>query len=270
MKHKPRGYWTKERCHEIALTCKTRKEFGVKYSSVYQYARKYGWLDEICSHMSLRHKPNGYWTKERCHEEALKFNSRWEFEKGCGRAYEISRRNGWLNDISSHMKQPNPNNKPYGYWTKERCHEIALTCKTRKEFGVKYNRPYRNARINGWLDEICSHMSLRYKPNGYWTKERCHEEALKYKSRKEFQSKCSGGYGVSFKNGWLDEICTHMIPKTRPMRYWNDFENHKNAAKNCKNIFEYCVTYSGAYKIAFKNGWLHQLFPNSVVKKRRK
>lgn len=40
------------------------------------------------------------------------------------------------------------------------------------------------------------------KPNGYWTKERCHEEALKYNSRKEFQSKSRGSY----KSALVEEL----------------------------------------------------------------
>jgi len=49
------------------------------------------------------------------------------------------------------------------------------------------------------------------KPNGYWTKEKCHEESLKYKSREEFRKNHSSAYSASIRNKWLDEICSHMI-----------------------------------------------------------
>ena len=54
MSRKPNGYWTKERCHEVALTCSTRNEFRKKFGSVYESARKNGCLDEICSHMKKK------------------------------------------------------------------------------------------------------------------------------------------------------------------------------------------------------------------------
>ena len=53
-------------------------------------------------------------------------------------------------------------------------------------------------------------MKLKIKPSGYWTKEKCHEEALKYNTRGEFQKKSSTAYVKSRKEKWLDEICIHM------------------------------------------------------------
>ena len=37
---------------------------------------------------------------------------------------------------------------------------------------------------NKWMDELCSHMIELIKPDGYWSKEKCHEESLKYKTKK--------------------------------------------------------------------------------------
>ena len=78
-KPKPRGYWTKERCHEEAKRFNSRKAFQ-KGSTAYTRAHKAGWLDDICQHMSGGRVPNGYWTKQRCHDEAKKFLTRVEFE----------------------------------------------------------------------------------------------------------------------------------------------------------------------------------------------
>ena len=57
------------------------------------------------------------WTKEKCQEEALKYNTRDAFAKGSPGAAMSARRNGWFNDLC----------KDYDkvirdlYWTKERC-----------------------------------------------------------------------------------------------------------------------------------------------------
>ena len=56
------GYWNKERCAEEALKCETRLELKIKNNSVYEKARKFRWLDDICQHMPL---VKGVWPKER-------------------------------------------------------------------------------------------------------------------------------------------------------------------------------------------------------------
>ena len=40
-----------------------------------------------------------------------------------------------------------------------------------------------------------------------WNYDTCLEEARKYKSRKEFQRKCSSAYRAALRNKWLDD-CT--------------------------------------------------------------
>lgn len=43
--------WTKEKCAELALTCKRRVDFQRKFKNAYQAARNRGWLTELCEHM---------------------------------------------------------------------------------------------------------------------------------------------------------------------------------------------------------------------------
>ena len=61
---------------------------------------------------------SGYWNKDRCKEEALKYSHRKEFQRGCGSAYTAAQRHDWIDEVCSHMIT---NNKPSGYWTKEKC-----------------------------------------------------------------------------------------------------------------------------------------------------
>jgi len=53
-------------------------------------------------------------------------------------------------------------------------------------------------------------MKYVNKPNNYWTKERCHEESLKYKTRSEFYRNSISAYSRSYRSKWLDEVCSHM------------------------------------------------------------
>ena len=144
-------YFTKEYCLDIAKTCKTKTEFK-KYHSVYNYSKKYNWLDDMYSHMEIIKQPNGYW-----------------------------------ND-------------------KQRCSDIAKTCKTKTEF-KKYYTAYLYSKKNNWLDEICSHMEIIKHPNGYWNnKEICFEESLNYKNKQEFKTYRRSAYNYSYTNGWLNEF----------------------------------------------------------------
>jgi hypothetical protein len=45
-----------------------------------------------------------------------------------------------------------------------------------------------------------------------WTKDKCQDEALKYKTKNEFKKNARSAYGSAKKNKWFDEICLHMLP----------------------------------------------------------
>jgi predicted GIY-YIG superfamily endonuclease len=206
---KPKGYWSKDLCILEALKYQTLSEFETMSGTALKSARRHGWLDEVCSHIEAKQKPKGYWTKEKCVEEALKYQTRSEFNKGCDSAYSKARKNGWLDEVCGHMVKVI---KASGYWNQERCAEDALKYETRLGFQKQSESAYSSARKNGWLDAICAHMVEIKKAKGYWTKERCLEEALTYETRTDFSISCNGAYKVALIEGWLDEIFAHMVP----------------------------------------------------------
>ncbi len=157
--------------------------------------------------MENRRNLKGYWTKERCLEEALKYEGRTEFSKMSSNAYRSSIRNHWIDECCKHMSIKI---KPDNYWTIVLCKNMALKCKSREEFKNKYCAAYSFAYKKGWLDECCKHMIKITKPRGYWTKERCLDVALKCKSRTEFITNYSSAYSAAFRNGWINECHQHM------------------------------------------------------------
>ena len=343
----PKGYWNKERCHEEALKYDTRTEFQVGSSTAYAKSRINGWLDEICSHMRSVQKPNNYWDKERCQEEALKYNTRKEFSKASPSTYSIASSNRWLNDICIHMLYLGSRIKRFVYlytfpdnsvyigltydykkrndshfvkgrvfdymkltglipkyelltpepiptddavkmeirlieeyrlkkefnvlnisaggglggcifmWNKEKCYEEALKYNNKGQFIKGSPSAYNSSRINGWLDEICSHMTELKRPNYYWTKERCQEEALKYDNKIEFIKGSASAYVYAINNVWLDEICSHMTELRKPNNYWTKERCHEEALKyNSKVEFK---KNSLAYNNTLKNGWVNDI-----------
>lgn len=197
--------WTKEVCLNDALKHTSRNDWKNNSTTAYSTAQRNGWLNFCCSHMEQKRKPRGYWTKERCREDALKYSNQVEWRKNNSSACSIAQKNGWTDFCCSHMKK----RKSPGYWTKSRCREDALNYTSRNDWRNNNVNAYRAAQRNKWLDELCSHMKRVQKPPGYWTKERCREDALKYNRRSEWRKSMSA-YSTAQRNGWLDFCCSHM------------------------------------------------------------
>lgn len=262
-------HWTFEKCKQEALKYSSRSELQKHSSGAYNSARRHGWLDTVCSHMT-----RSLWTLESCRREALKYRSRSEFHKHSGSAYNAALRNFWLDEICTHMghayhslRSPDTVSRasytkfenlvdvasasasildkettvtPHAdsdsasshpdtplerspsqresesqaasdaYWTMESCKEEARRFSTRFEFCKSSGAAYDAAKRNGWISEVCSHMSSIQMPTGHWTRENCRAEAQCYTSRVEFRKRSGGAYYAAWRKGFLDEICTHM------------------------------------------------------------
>ena len=100
-----------------------------------------------------------YWTLERCIEEASHFPTRDEWEKKSPVSYTKAIKRGWLTKCTAHIKgfKRRPAIPPI--WTLERCIEAGRQCQKRSEFKKKFHYGYEKARLNGWLDICCAHMT---------------------------------------------------------------------------------------------------------------
>jgi hypothetical protein len=109
---------TKRKCHRVTLKFNDKGSFYRNRPLEYAAALKYGWLDEICSHMYQTPKFEKYWTIEICQEDANNCNSKQEFERKYPLSYAAAKRHGWLESICSHMIEyinTNPSNFCYSY-----------------------------------------------------------------------------------------------------------------------------------------------------------
>ncbi|WP_198781038.1 GIY-YIG nuclease family protein [Shewanella putrefaciens] len=257
-----RGGWDKKNCAEAALKYESKKAFRGGCLAAYNYASKKGWLDDICMHMEATRKPRAFWSKEICRDEALKYNTRSEFEKRSKAAYFKARENAWLDEVCSHMEME-VRKKPSGFWTKEQCIKEALKYQTRTEFLKNCESAHSKARKNGWLDEVCSHMVSLIKPSGYWNQERCASEALNYSTRLNFQKESEAAYSAARKNRWLNTICSHMVEFSKPNGYWTK-DRCLEEAKKYETRTDFITGCNGAYKVASKEGWLDEIFAHMV------
>lgn len=251
----PKGYWTYERCKDEALKYNTLSDFSKTNKTAHGKILKYGW-SELCSHLTTIKYPDGYWTFERCNNEAQKYSKISYFYKNAGCYYRAAKRLGWFDEICSHMDQNN--NLPFGYWNKERCHEEALKYSNRLDFRKKSPSAHGKAQRSGWIDEICSHIIPTRKPSGYWTKDRCQEEALIYTNRIDLQRKSASCYTRIHKSGWLDEMCSHMASDRMPNGYWIEETCREEALKYSAKV-DFQRKSSGAYAAACKQEWFEDI-----------
>ncbi len=83
--------------------------------------------------------------------EALKYDSRYKFQKGNASAYYKALRRGILDDICSHMKKQ-------FRWTEELLRNEALKYNNRSDFDKNSGGAYKTASKMGLLDSITEHM----------------------------------------------------------------------------------------------------------------
>jgi len=291
---------TKEKCKQIAACYKTRKEFSESHKTAYQKCLKNKWIDELCSHMTKSGNnfkrciycyefPNNYvyvgltYNIEKRHEahRLNKDSSVYNFytknnidlpeikqltdyiDKEIASKKETEIKNSYINDGWYIINK----NKTGGLggnifiWTKEKCLDASKNCETRKEFILKYPGAYYSARNNNWIREIYDNFNQMIKERGYWTKEKCHEESLKYNTRKELKQNCLSCYSTIINNKWSKEMFAHMSHSSglKLKGYWTK-ENCFEASKNFKTKTSFRENEAGAYKASKKNGWLEEFF----------
>jgi len=246
---KPMKYWTFEKCKEEALKYSTKKDFRQYSSSAYQISKRQKYIKIICQHMiplgNIKEKivyiyefaDNHAYVGITCnsnkrHSEHIT-DSKSPVYKHINKTNLIPIKkilsNGYINYIEAQKlesfyvsKYKNDkwiilNKKKTGalggnkvYWTFERCQEETLKYTKKSEFRFNCPSAYNVILKNNWLNELCSHMISLQKPTGYWSFERCQEEALKYNTKKDFNKNSCSAYGAASKNKWIRIICSHM------------------------------------------------------------
>lgn len=300
-----RGYWTKERCYDEAKKYGSKAELMKHNKTVYNLSVEKGWINDY-----IWFKSNwGKWNRQTCYDEAQKYKSKVDFQKKSNGAYTIAWKNGWLNDYTWFQK-PNITEKPtyvvYKYEDKEtnsvyvgltKCienrhkqhcnghlvhgsrkydivylffHSLGkeppkpvilkekLYADEAQRYEISYVLKYKNEGLN--VLNLAKAGSL----GGYgkWSKEKCYNEAKKYKTRTEFAKKNGSAYSAARKNGWLDDYTwfDNRLVWTRESCY--------NEAKKYQSKIQFKHGANGAYQAALKNGWMddYTWFENGRIK----
>lgn len=196
---------------------------------------------------SSKKKPAGYWTYERCLEEAKKYNFKADFKIKAAGAYDAAKDRGWL------VKYSWLKSRSLVKWTYETCYKEAMKYRTRSEFAKKAGAAYRIARKNGWANDYIWFVDI-VKPIGYWTYETCLEEAKKYKTRGQFSKGCQTAYHRAKKENWIEDY-TWFVSDSTPAGYWT-YEKCFVEAKKYRTRSEFIQKAGYVYKLALQRGWL--------------
>ena len=191
--------YTRDFIHSIALKYKHKIDFRTDDAIYYEYAKRHGWVEYVCSHMVKKLK----YTKEFVHSIALKYEYRAEFAQGDKKYYIFARSHGWLEYVCSHMP------KVKNQYSKNFIKDIALKYKYLTDF-YNYDRKYYNyAHHHLWLDEVCSHMVAKVRLK--YSKELIQQTALEYDFLSQFRAEYERYYRYALKNGWATEVFSHML-----------------------------------------------------------
>jgi len=284
-------YWSKEKCYVEALKYNNRTDFYKQSPLAYSASIRHKWIDDVCSHMRYKHFYN-HWNKERCYKEALKYNTRKEFQDNSGSAYNSALRNKWLNDICKHMivlgnklkrciyAAEFENNYVYVGLTFNYSKRINDHMCDKRSQVLKHSSSYnilpKFIQLTDYLDVNLSKIEEgffleKYKNNGWcllniadtgaigggyflWTKVLCEKESLKYTTKIDFLNNSKESYMASYRNGWLDEICLNM----KQLNYHTKEDCSKEALKY-KTRKEFANNSSAYYTKAIRNKWLNDI-----------
>ena len=240
-------------------------------------------------------KKRNFWTKDNCTQVALNYITRSEFKLNDASAYSSARKNGFLDEICSHMiKLGNikrrciysfefPDNHVYVGLTGNPKKRMIWRMYNEKDSVTKYilktglNPIYKQLTDFIDINEASKMEGIflnKYIENGwcilnikktggvggdtlYWTKEKCVEEGLKYHFKNDFRINSGGAYNSSLKNGWHSEVCKHMEKPNRTI-IWT-FDVCKKEALKYQTKKEFSGKSSVAYSTSVQNKWIDKI-----------
>jgi superfamily II DNA or RNA helicase len=151
---------------------------------------------------NINHKGIGYWTKEKCTEEAKKYKTRVDFMQNSMVAYQKSRDEyNFLDEICKHM--PPPLTK----WNYDLALKTAKKYKSRNELKLAEQTCWQWIKRNKLDDIMFAHMKNNITT---YNLEELKEEAIQFEYREDWKNFNPKGYSKVTKEGLLNEYCKHM------------------------------------------------------------
>lgn len=238
--------WTYEDAKKIADDYDNLKKFKEEQPKAASAIYRNKWSD-LLSHMERGFK---WWTDEDIFQSALKYNSRSEWQKNEGSAYNAALNRGILDQATKHMKYlGNLFNRAVYVWEfDDNSVYVGLTLNLDRR-GKEHTDLTNKSQVSKHIKETGTIPKFKlisdeyinaddaqnlenctieeYKIKGWkilniakagglggckrkFTKDMVIQDALKYKTKTEWQKKSPTLYGVAYRNKWFDEATAHM------------------------------------------------------------
>ena len=238
----------------VGLSCNIKRRdrqhrFGIKSSKGMRYSKLHKVISE--SGFTLP-KPNIIYSDLSAIEAQDKENL-------CILSYK---ENGWnIINIAKTGKNIGSLGNSWIKWNEEMCFKEALKYERKCDFKKNASGAYAASVKNDWYKNYTwfgKNKNNNTHKRNYWNYENCFNEALKYKSKKEFEKNNETAAKKAYRNKWMKDYLWFKNDK-KERNYWN-YENCKAAAKKCKTRTEFARNYDTAYKKSLKNNWLKEFY----------
>lgn len=276
----PDGHWTRDRVIESAKAYQTIASWSLAQSGAYDAAKSNGWLSDATKHMVrvfshgehsiysllLQYDINFIYQKrfDDLRDKAPlpidfylpEFNLAIEFH---GRQhFAISKSSMFKKDFANmqrrdSIKREFASSKGMGYLEIDTPDiddiETAIIQRIEKlAKGMGIAMPVSKRDLT--LCELRTLSSL-----GTWSKDAVAVDARKYSLLKDWANCGNSAYQIACKNGWVDEVTSHMARSQKPKGYWTK-ERVLNDAQLYKSKMEWFRSSQSAWATAQRNGWL--------------
>ena len=310
-KTKPNGYWNNyDNCFNEAKKYTTLKDFRTNSPGAHGSSVRNGWINDFYwLKKTFRNitKPNGYWTRERCYEEALKYNKKSIFHKNARGAYSSALNNGWLCDYTwmdsfsdtdrsywVYSYEDKDNKVVYvGLTFRRNRHKEHLRAKesddvVKRYFGNNIPTPrilmseltseqardiedwYKNAYANdGWETLNIAKTGICSSSLGSTIVKWTYDACKEEASKYQTRNEFSKGCHSGYHRSCVNGWLDEWFDKKdcKPKGYWT-YENCRLEAKKYNTIRQFKINSRGAYCKAFENGWLYDFFDKPTRKQK--
>ena len=176
------------------------------------------------------------WDYQSAHAAALKYSSKGEFERSSGGACAWARRNGVLEDITSHMEK-------CILWDEQSAMAEAKKYNNRMTFQKGSSGCVKWLRRHNLLDKACEHMQPQFR----WSCDTVTEEAKRFSSRNEFHEGNPSAAQWATKRGLMENLFPHKLT------LW-DLDSVAEEALKYSSREEFRTSAAGAAQWAARNG----------------
>jgi very-short-patch-repair endonuclease len=291
---KPVGYWNKERCIESAKKYPTIIAWSVGENGAYDAAKGKPWYAEATKHMvkTFSHGEYTIYSFLLSHDIKFTYQKRFKDLKDKGQlpydfyidelklVIEYQGRQHFGTSKTSLFRK-NAEDQPRRDAIKkvyaEKNELFYIDIETQKTEEIEKQLIDKIREIEKFLGKTIL-FKRRELTNpeknilgnlGVWKKEAVLNDALKYKTLKDWSSNGNAASQIAYKNGWIKEATAHMHRTQMPKGYWTK-ERVLKSALNYQSSTDWIKGERGAWSKAQANGWLEEAtahMPNRPKKK---